>query len=139
MCGILDAIAAADAIILGSPVNFSTVTAVTKRFIERLICLAYWPRGAKGPVPRKKVESRPAVVVASSAAPALISRLFTGHLKLLKSAVRLMGFQPVGILFIGTAAQTKRPGLQANRRGKAAKLGKKLARKNNRTKKPEGR
>jgi len=128
MCEILEAIDSADALIIGSPVNFSTVTAVTKRFIERLICFAYWPWGRKGPEPRKKEKLKPAVVVGSSAAPALITRLFTNNVKLLKKAADLMGFRTVGVLFIGGAAQKKHPNIDAATRQKARVLGEKLVR-----------
>jgi multimeric flavodoxin WrbA len=45
MGAILDEIAASDAVVLASPMNFWTVTALMKRFIERLVCFAYWPWG----------------------------------------------------------------------------------------------
>ena len=45
MRGILDEIERPDAIVLASPMNFWTVTAIMKRFIERLVCYAYWPWG----------------------------------------------------------------------------------------------
>src|SRR6266545_2009203 len=32
-----------DAIVLGAPVNFYNVNAVTRRFMERLACFCYWP------------------------------------------------------------------------------------------------
>ena len=49
MSGILDEIERSDGIVLGSPMNFGTVTAVMKRFIERLACYAYWPWGMHAP------------------------------------------------------------------------------------------
>ncbi len=52
MTGVLEEIERSDVLVLGSPVNFWTVTAVMKRFVERLICLAYWPWGASAPKPR---------------------------------------------------------------------------------------
>src|SRR5690606_17046222 len=46
---ILDELERSDAIVLASPTNFGTVTALMKRFIERLVCYAYWPWGAPAP------------------------------------------------------------------------------------------
>ncbi|MGO9612072.1 MAG: flavodoxin family protein [Dissulfurispiraceae bacterium] len=49
MGAIIEAIEASDAIVLGSPMNFGTVTAVMKKFIDRLVCFAYWPWGVNAP------------------------------------------------------------------------------------------
>jgi multimeric flavodoxin WrbA len=54
MSAILDEIDRSDAVVLASPVNFGTVTAVMKRFIERLVCYAWWPWGGM----RRKCVSR---------------------------------------------------------------------------------
>jgi hypothetical protein len=85
---ILDEIERSDAIILASPMNFGTVTAVMKRFIERLVCFAYWPWGKMASSTRKRERTKRAVVVASSAAPALLARLFTSMVGLLKQTAR---------------------------------------------------
>ena len=71
---VLDEIEASDAVILASPMNFGTVTAVMKRFIERLVRYAYWPWGPIAPKTRKKGKRKRAALVASSAAPAIIAR-----------------------------------------------------------------
>ena len=71
MNAILDEIDRSDALVLASPMNFWTVTAVMKRFIERLICFAYWPWGMHAPKMRNKLKTKRAVVVVSSAAPSL--------------------------------------------------------------------
>lgn len=126
MCRILDAIDDADAMIIGSPMNFAAVTAVTKRFIERLVCFAYWPWGTGAPEMRIKNRVRPALVVASSAAPSVMARLLTPQLKQLKNAARLAGFKSVGTLFIGFAAMRKNPELTGRTRKKARRLGKRL-------------
>src|ERR1700738_1470664 len=41
----LTEIEAADGLVLASPVNYSDVTAVFRRFLERLMGCAYWPWG----------------------------------------------------------------------------------------------
>ena len=72
MQGILQQIERSDAIVLASPMNFWTVTAVMKRFIERLVCFAYWPWGRHAPKIRKRRKTKRAVVVISSAAPLVV-------------------------------------------------------------------
>ncbi|MFH1716170.1 MAG: flavodoxin family protein [Planctomycetota bacterium] len=53
MDGILAEIDQADAIVLAAPVNVGNVTAIMKRFVERLAPYAYWPWGeAPAPAPR---------------------------------------------------------------------------------------
>jgi len=127
MADLLDQIEASDAIILASPVNFATVTALMKRFIERLVCYAYWPWGMMAPKVRTRLTPRRAVLVASSAAPALIARLATSVVGLLKKAAGLLGAKTVGVIFIGLAAREKQPDPGARIRKKARLLGKKLA------------
>ena len=124
---ILDEIEHSDAIVLASPMNFGTVTAVMKRFIERLVCCAYWPWGKLAPSTRKRERTKLAVVVASSAAPAMLARLFTSMVGLLKQAARLLGAKRVDVLFIGLAALEERPDIGDKVRRKAQRLGRKLA------------
>jgi len=80
MRAILDELEQSDAIVIASPMNFGSVTAVTKKFMERLICFAYWPWGPAIPKIRDKRKTKLAVVVASSSAPSIISRLFNSML-----------------------------------------------------------
>jgi len=127
MSTILDEIEQSDAIVLGSPMNFGTVTAVMKRFIERLICFAYWPWGMNAPKQRNKRKEKRAVVVASSAAPAFIARLSTQMVGLLKKAASLLGAKTIGVLFIGLAAGKQQQPIGERTRKKARRLGKKLA------------
>ena len=91
MNGLLDEIERSDAIVLASPMNFWTVTAVMKRFIERLVCFAYWPWGTAGPKMRNKPKTKRAVVVVSSACPSLLARLMTRMVGLMKSCAKLLG------------------------------------------------
>jgi len=93
---ILSRVDSADALVLGSPVNFFNVTAVTKRFIERLLPYAYWPWGAKMPKFRVKNATKKAVIVTSSAAPAFLGRIFMrAPLTVLKAAAKCMGAKVV--------------------------------------------
>ena len=59
----LKEIEAADAVVLASPVNYYNVTALFRRFLERLLGYAYWPWGQKAPA-RSKLQPRKAVLVA---------------------------------------------------------------------------
>lgn len=126
MSNLLVELEASDAIVLASSVNFGTVTAVMKRFIERLVCYAYWPWGRPAPKVRKSQLFRNAVVVASSAAPAFLARFMTPVVKLLKQAAGLLGARTVGVLFVGLAARDERQELAAAVKKRAGVLGKKL-------------
>ncbi len=99
---IFDRIDASDGLVLASPVNFWTVTALMKRFIERTVCYAHWPWGG-GPKPRRG-RSKRAVVVTASAAPALLARWGTDAGKLLRRVAQLLGASQVDTLLCGCQA-----------------------------------
>jgi putative NADPH-quinone reductase len=105
---VLQDIESAEGVVLGSPVNFFRVTAITKRFIERLLPYAYWPWGAKtGPRLRTKKRDKKAIVIASTAAPAFLSRLFIrAPLRELKTAAACVGAKPIKSLYFGLVAQS---------------------------------
>ena len=126
MAGILRQIDEADGLVLGSPVNFGDVTALTKRFQERLICYAYWPWDAKGfPKLRNKAKTKKAVLVTSSAAPAFLGRLMMHSLGSLKKIANVVGAKRVGTLYIGLAGD-RQPELPPSAAKKAKALGRKL-------------
>jgi NAD(P)H-dependent FMN reductase len=126
MASLLDEIEKADGLVLGSPVNFSTVTALTKRFIERLVCYAEWPWGARSPRKRLPKGTRKALLVTSCAMPGFLAPLFTGALRVLKSAAAVLGARPVGTLVIGLVAHREQMPLPARARARARRLGKRL-------------
>ncbi|MDD2320786.1 MAG: flavodoxin family protein [Geobacteraceae bacterium] len=126
MDAILDQLELSDAIVLACPVNFGTVTAAMKRFMERLVCYACWPWGTAGPRSRNKLHHKRAVIVVSSAAPAMMIRLMTGTVGILKKAAGLLGAKTVGVLTIGLAALQEKQDIAAGARKKARHLGKKL-------------
>lgn len=128
MADILDRIEAADGIVLASPVNFFGVTAVMQRFIERLVCYAFWPWEKPGPALRVKDRGLRAVLVTSSAMPAALGRVFTRSLSSLKRAAQTLGAKRSGTLFVGTAALRERQELPQAILEKARKLGHELAR-----------
>jgi multimeric flavodoxin WrbA len=125
---LLDKIELADALVLGSPMNFGTVTAVMKTFMERLVCYAYWPWGAGAPKVRNKLGTKRAVVVASAAAPALLARFSSQIVKLLKQVTSLLGAHRTRVLFVGLAALEQQQDIGAKVRNKARALGMELAR-----------
>jgi len=123
---VLDQIARSDAIVFGSPMNFGTVTAVTKAFIERLVCYAHWPWGAMAPKIRSTQKDKKAVIVGSSAAPAFLARTTSGMVGLMKKAAGLLRAKPVGVLFVGLAAVEQQPRLGERTLRKARRMGKRL-------------
>jgi protein-S-isoprenylcysteine O-methyltransferase Ste14/NAD(P)H-dependent FMN reductase len=124
---ILDTIERSDAIVLASPVNFYSVTAVMKRFIERLVCLAWWPWGAMYPKRRNSTVGKRAVVIAASAAPAWVGRWMTGTVGLMKRCAKWLGAETVGTLFVGLSARQASQQLPERARERARQLGRKLA------------
>ena len=126
MHALVDKIEHSDAFILASPTNFGSVTAVFKRFLERLVVYAYWPWGMPAPKMRKTVVTKKALLVSSCAAPALLGRLFFQTRKQLEQAARTIGAKPVGSLMTGLIAQRPDHQLSEKERQKAYKLVRKL-------------
>lgn len=113
----------ADAYILASPTNFSSVTAIYKRFMERLIVYAYWPWDMNSPKLRKQhVTKKKAVLVSSCAAPGLLGRLSYHTRKQLKMTARTIGADTVGTIFTGLIATDPHPGLPPRVQAKARSL-----------------
>lgn len=102
----------ADAYILASPTNFGSVTAIFKRFMERLTPYAYWPWGKPAPQYRKKnAKKKKALLVSSSAAPGIMARLMFSTHGQLKTTARIIGAKPVGSIFTGLIASRPEPNL----------------------------
>jgi multimeric flavodoxin WrbA len=128
MPDLIAALRASRGIVLASPMNFWTVTAIMKRFIERLVCYAYWPWGQAAPAVRTRGRrDKVAVVVGASAAPALMARLLAQHVSLLRSVTRLLGARRTRVLFIGLAAENQHQDIGARARRRARRLGQWLA------------
>jgi len=124
---ILAQIEAADAIVLGSPVNYYNVTAIFRRFMERLLGYAFWPWGQKAPRPRNKQRPRTSVLVASAAMPGFLIPLATGAARALRVTAAMLGAKPVGSLWIGLVAHQPHQVLSAGMAARARRLGMKLA------------
>jgi len=124
---LIDKIEQADCYILAAPTNFGSVTAIFKRFMERLTVYAYWPWGANGPQfrtaqsPRKK-----ALIVSSCAAPGILGRMAFGTTKQLRLTAKTIGADVVGSLFTGLIAKQQRPNLPEGVRTKIAALAERL-------------
>ncbi|MHC4483058.1 MAG: flavodoxin family protein [Planctomycetota bacterium] len=124
---ILKVVEGADGVVLGSPMNFFTVTAIMKRFIERLVGFAYWPWGVGGPKLRTENPTKKAVIITSSACPALIGRiLMPNALSVLKAAVRSMGAKVMRKLYFGLIATEKDQKLNEKALSKAYEAGRQL-------------
>ncbi len=127
MNGILDEIERSDSIVIASPMNDYTVTALMKRFLERLTPYAYWPWEGMAPKIRSKLKNKRAVVVASSAAPAIFAPFSSNIVHLSKLTAETFGAKTIGVLFMGLAAQKPKQDLNPRHKKQARLLGKKLA------------
>lgn len=116
------AIEEADGIVFASPMNFGQVTAVTKRFIERLLPYGYWPWGTAIPQDRLKPKTKRAILIISSTMPAIMARCLTGIRQTMKQAVETAGARVHGTLFIGMVGVDKHEELPEKWRSKARKL-----------------
>ncbi|MBN1764214.1 MAG: hypothetical protein JW860_03070 [Sedimentisphaerales bacterium] len=105
-----------------------SVTALMKRFIERLIVYSYWPWDIKGwPKYRISQINKRAVTVTSSACPAFIARILIPSVpKLLKAAARTLGAKVVASIYFGLVANQPDQKLTEKQRQKAYLAGLKL-------------
>ena len=125
---ILDQVDFADGLILASPINFYNVTAVTRRFMERLIVYGYWPWGSGAPKFRIAKSNKKAVLVTSSAAPAFIGRFFfRSALGALKATAQCFGAEIIAKLYFGMVAQQPDAALNQKEIKRAYNAGIKLA------------
>lgn len=127
MAGILAKLEGADGVVLASPVNFYNVTAIFRRFMERLLGYVYWPWGQGAPRGRRPTHALKAVLVASAAMPGPLLPVCTGAARALRNTARVMGARTVGRLWIGLAAS--QPDWRPPERvlAKARRLGRRLA------------
>ncbi len=124
---LIDKIENADGYILASPTNFGTVTAIFKRFMERLIMYAYWPWGMNTPKERKEnLPKKKAVLISSSAAPGIMGRWLYGTHKQLKTAAQTIGANTVDTFFTGLDSNDPNYKLSEKQQKKAKALARKL-------------
>ena len=127
MAELVQKIEDADGYVLAAPTNFSSVTALFKRFSERLAVYGYWPWGKNAPVFRKaKLPKKPAILISSCAAPSLLGRLTYGTNRNLKVAARTMGGKIVGSIVMGMVSQERQPDLPSRAERKIKRLAPRL-------------
>ena len=118
----------ADAFVFAAPTNFSSATALFKRFSERLAVYGYWPWGKAAPVFRRaKMPKKPVVIVSSCAAPGLLGRLTYVTNKNLRIAAKTIGGKVVGSMVTGMASKQPAQGLPRRAKRRARALAPKLA------------
>lgn len=109
MTKLIDKIEQSDALVLASPTNFGSVTAIFQRFIERLTVYGYWPWGQPAPKMRREVSKREnakkAMLISSSAAPSFMARWAFHTRKQLKLTARVIGASVVGSVHAGMMSQ----------------------------------
>ncbi len=105
MAKIVEKCQEADAYVIGSPINCYNVTAITRRFMERLSVYAYWPWGQWSPTMRIKTRKKKGVTVTSTAMPAIMGRIFTGGPRALRLICETFGAKVIASLFAGMIAQ----------------------------------
>ncbi len=127
MAALIEKIEASTALVLASPTNFGSVTAIFKRFMERLIAYSYWPWGKPYPEFRKRNAPRKkALLISSSAAPAWMGRWLYGSTRQLKMTARTVGGEAVGTLFTGKASHDRQQRLTNETRARARRLAARL-------------
>ena len=120
---LIDKIERADCYILAAPTNFGSVTAIFKRFMERLAVYAYWRWDMNGPQFRKaQAPKKKALLVSSCAAPGILGRWIYGTNKQLKMTAKTIGAEIVGTLFTGMIAKEQHPKLSEGVRAKIKTL-----------------
>lgn len=122
---ILSEIESADRLVIGAPVNIGNVNALTRKFMERCAGYAYWPWGSPAPKVRNKTLSKKAVIVSSSAAPALMARYLMGAMGALKTLAKMLHAKTIGVVWVGLVNQ-EHTVLTAKQKHKAHIMGKKL-------------
>lgn len=117
----------ADGLVLGAPVNFFNLNALTRRFLERLVCFAYWPWNSHGgPKMRSTARPRRAVLVTAAGMPAVLVPVATGAPRALRTMAGILGAKPVATVVAGLAGDQERPVLSEKTLRKARSAGRRL-------------
>ena len=125
---ILERIDSADGIILAAPVNWFNVTAIMRKFIERLLPYSFWPWGQAIPKYRIKKLTKKAVLITSSGAPSWLGRIFFHNTFFtLRTAAKCFGAKVIKILYFGPVALMEKEIISEKYRIKAYNAGKILA------------
>jgi putative NADPH-quinone reductase len=127
MHDICEAMDEAGGIVLAAPINFFSVNALTKRFIERLLVYVYWPWEKPLPKPRIGKRDKKAVVMTASACPAFIGRwMMPNATSVMKGAARLVGAKVARRLYFGMVCKEEHQRLSPTQVKKARSAGRLL-------------
>lgn len=109
---LVDKIESADGYILAAPTNFGSVTAIFKRFMERLVVYAHWSWEMNAPKYRKANSvKKKAILISSCAAPGVLGRWLYGTHSQLKMTAKTIGAETVGTIFTGMISKQPHPAL----------------------------
>lgn len=124
---LVDKIESADGYILAAPTNFGSVTAIFKRFMERLVVYAYWSWDMNAPKYRKANSvKKKAILISSCAAPGVLGRWLYGTHSQLKMTAKTIGAETVGTIFTGMISKQPHPELPERVNSKIITLVEKL-------------
>lgn len=124
---LVDKIESADGYILAAPTNFGSVTAIFKRFMERLVVYAHWSWEMNAPKYRKANSvKKKAILISSCAAPGVLGRWLYGTHSQLKMTAKTIGAETVGTIFTGMISKQPHPALPERVNSKIITLVEKL-------------
>lgn len=125
---ILNEIDESDVLILSSPMNFGSITAVTKKFIERLAVYYKWEQDKiAAPSKRIKEGKKKGLIVMSSTMPAFIGKIVSPGMKnIMKDALSAMGAGDIRVLYAGMITGKAPVKLSEKLLEKAYRTGKKI-------------
>lgn len=126
MGSILNEIESADSVVLAAPVNCWNVTAIFRRFLERLIVYCYWPWGKPAPAPRSKKLVHKAVLISCSAMPGFLQPVATGAPRALKNTAKMLGAKPIAKMWVGLVSSEAKPKLSERTLNRARAIGMQL-------------
>jgi NAD(P)H-dependent FMN reductase len=126
---VLEELGDTDLLVLGAPVNNMTATAVTRTFMERLVCLYHWPWGGMKVTRRQwlPLGQLKVVLMTSSAAPSPLGRLIIPVLRQLREVAHALNGEVVATRWYGGAGLQPRPELPQSRLDDARQLGRRVA------------
>ena len=125
MESILQNIESTPSLVIGAPVNFGNITAVTRAFLERCVGYAYWPWEMEKPQIRDRSLKKKAVLVSASGAALRMGKMFREPMNALHTLTNLLGAHSIGNLWVD---KVNREHMELTERQlkKAKKLGHKL-------------
>jgi putative NADPH-quinone reductase len=126
MDDILNKLDKADSIVLASPINFFTVTALFKRFTERNIIYGWWQWGGL-PKSRNSNLTKKAVIVTCSACPGFIGKIMLrSAFKIMSAVAKLHSAKVVKKVYFGNVCKSCDQKLNDNQIKTARNAGKML-------------